>query len=61
MADETGAGVWRGQVYAERLGEYRDAQFILPQPDELQIKVKVGLIRRTLEWVRVDGVPAAPK
>ena len=55
-ADESESGLWRGQVYAERLGEYRDAEISLPEPDRMAIKVKVGFISRTVEWTR----PAAP-
>jgi hypothetical protein len=56
-ADESEENLWRGQVYAERLGEYRDAEISLPEPDRMQFKVKVGFISRTVEWVRVDQVP----
>jgi uncharacterized protein (DUF2147 family) len=56
-ADESAKGTWRGQVYAERLGEYKDAEVSLPESDALQIKVKVGFMSRTVNWVRVDEVP----
>lgn len=56
-ADKSEAGVWRGQVYAERLGEYKDAEVSLPEPDSLEMKVKVGFMSRTVSWVRVDEVP----
>jgi hypothetical protein len=56
-ADESEKNLWRGQVYAERLGEYRDAEILLPEPDRMHFKVKVGFISRTVEWVRVDQVP----
>jgi len=55
--DKSADGMWRGQVYAERLGEYKDAEVSLPEPDALQIKVKVGFMSRTVNWVRVDEVP----
>ncbi len=58
VADSGEEGVWRGQVYAEKLGEYRDAQISLPEPDLMKIKVKVGFMSRTVEWVRVAEVPA---
>ena len=51
-ADESEQGIWRGQVYAERLGEYKDAEISMPEPDRMSIKVKVGFISRTVEWVR---------
>ncbi len=56
-ADKAGGTGWRGQVWVERLGEYRDAELKMPEPDALQIKVKVGFISRTVDWVRVDRVP----
>ena len=56
-ADKSEAGVWRGLVYAERLGEYKDAEVSLPEPDSLEMKVKVGFMSRTVSWVRVDEVP----
>ena len=51
-AEDPEKGPWRGQVYAERLGEYKDAEVSLPEPDRMNIKVKVGFISRTVEWIR---------
>jgi len=61
QADDTQADVWRGQVYVERFGEYKDAQITLNAQDQMQITVKVGFISRTVEWTRVQDVPAAPE
>ena len=58
-ADESEKNLWRGQVYAEKLGDYKDAEISLTAPDRMQFKVKVGFISRTLEWLRVDEVPKA--
>jgi hypothetical protein len=60
-ADDSERNLWRGQVYAEKLGEYKKAEISLPQPDRMAFKVKVGFMSRTIEWVRVDKVPAAPQ
>ncbi len=60
QADESKDNLWRGQVYAEKLGEYKDAEISLSEPDLMQFKVKVGFISRTVEWVRVDAVPVTP-
>ena len=57
-ADGSKDGLWKGQIYAERFGEYRDAKITLAEPDRMKIKVKVGFMSRTVEWVRVDAVPA---
>lgn len=58
-ADGSTENLWQGQVYAEKLGEYKDAEISLAEPDLMQFKVKVGFMSRTIEWVRVDAVPAA--
>ena len=58
-ADGSKENLWRGQVYAERLGEYREARISLPEPDRMEFKVKVGFISRTVEWQRVEAVPAS--
>ena len=56
-ADGSKENLWQGQVYAEKLGEYKDAEISLAEPDLMQFKVKVGFMSRTIEWVRVDAVP----
>ncbi len=57
VQDESEEGLWRGQIYVERLSEYQDAEISLPEPDRMSIKLKVGFISRTIKWVRVDAVP----
>ena len=56
--DGSEQGLWTGQIYAEKLGEYKDAEITLAEPDLMTIKVKVGFISRTVEWRRVEAVPA---
>lgn len=51
--------LWHGQVYAEKLGEYKKAAISLPAPDRMEFKVKVGFMSRTVAWERVDEVPSA--
>ena len=58
VAEDSEQGPWKGQIYAEKLGEYKDAEITLAEPDRMAIKVKVGIISRTVEWQRVDAVPA---
>ena len=60
QADDAKESLWRGQIYAERLGEYKDAEISLPEPGRMEIKVKVGFMSRTVEWVRVDKIPTGP-
>ena len=59
QADGSKQNLWRGQVYAEKLGEYKDAEISLKEPDLMQFTVKVGFMSRTIEWARVDAVPVA--
>ena len=61
VTEDLEQGLWRGQIYAERLGEYRDAEITLAEPDRMSIKVKVGFMSRTVEWQRVEAVPAQPE
>ena len=49
---------WAGQVFSAQLGEYRDATITLKKDDRMAFTVKVGFVRRTVEWQRVDAVPA---
>jgi hypothetical protein len=51
VAQEGSAG-WVGQIYAEKLGEYKDATITLLEPDQMQIVVKVGFMSRTVNWTR---------
>jgi uncharacterized protein (DUF2147 family) len=57
-ADKASPEVWRGQIYAARLGEYRDAQITLINPSNMQIEVKVGIMSRAISWHRVAEVPS---
>ena len=55
-ADKSKQGLWHGQIYAEKLGEYKDVEVSLPEADQMLIKGRVGFISRTVEWVRVDNI-----
>ena len=50
---------WSAQVFAARFGEYRKAIITLPADDRMVFTVKVGFMRRSLEWQRVSEVPPA--
>ena len=50
---------WSAQVFAAQLGEYRNATITLLRDDLMAFTVKVGFIRRTVEWTRVKEVPPA--
>ena len=51
---------WSAQVFAARLGEYRKAEITLSADDHMVFTVKVGFMRRSVEWRRVPEVPPAP-
>ena len=51
---------WSAQVFAARLGEYRKASITQASDDRMIFTVKVGFMRRSVEWRRVSEVPPAP-
>ena len=51
---------WSAQVFAARLGEYREAEITLASGDRMVFTVKVGFMRRSVEWRRVSEVLPAP-
>ena len=51
---------WSAQVFAARLGEYRNADITLSADGRMVFTVKVGFMRRSVEWRRVSEVPPAP-
>ena len=50
---------WSAQVFAARLGEYRKAEITLSSDGRMAFTVKVGFMRRSVEWQRVTEVPPA--
>ena len=54
-------GEWSAKVFAAQLGEYRNATITLLRDDLMAFTVKVGFVRRTVEWSRVPEVPSAAK
>ena len=50
---------WSAQVFAARFGEYRKATITLLADDRMVFTVKVGFMRRSVEWQRVLEVPPA--
>lgn len=57
QADKSEQGLWHGLIYVEKLGEYKNVEVSLSEPDRMKITGKVGFISRTVEWVRVDKTP----
>jgi uncharacterized protein (DUF2147 family) len=56
--DKSKQGLWHGLIYVEKLGEYKGVEVSLPEADRMLFKGKVGFMSRTVEWVRVDRIPA---
>ena len=50
---------WSAQVFAARLGEYRKADITLSSDGRMVFTVKVGFMRRSVEWQRGSEVPPA--
>ena len=50
---------WSAQDFAARLGKYRKADITLSSDGRMVFIVKVGFMRRSVEWQRVSEVPPA--
>lgn len=57
QANSAKEGVWNGLIFVDRLREYKKATVSLPEADRMLIKVKVGFMSRTVEWVRAEEIP----
>lgn len=53
------ADSWKGEVFVPRLDNYKNVSITLPDEQTLKMTVKFGFIRRSVEWSRVDSIPAA--
>jgi len=58
QADKSKQDEWHGLIYVEKLGDYKDVEIALLEANQMLFKGRVGFISRTVEWVRVDGIPA---
>jgi hypothetical protein len=55
-ADKSEQGSWRGLIYVEKLGDYKDVEVSLPEADRMLITGRVGFMSRSVEWVRVEKI-----
>ena len=55
-SDKTGS--WKGEVYVPQLDSYKNVSITMPEEQTLQMTVKFGFIRRSVEWSRVDSIGA---
>lgn len=58
QADTSKQDEWHSLIYVEKLGDYKDVEIALPEANQMLFKGRIGFISRTVEWVRVDGIPA---
>jgi hypothetical protein len=49
------AGSWQGEIWAEQFKEYKQATFTSPSKDDMTVKVKVGFLSRTVQWMRAEA------
>lgn len=56
QADKSKRDLWHGQIYAEKLGEYKEVEVSLPEADLMLITGRVGFMSRTVERVRVAKI-----
>lgn len=57
VSEDDSPGVWRGQIYAARLNEFRDAEITLLDPSQMRIEVQLGFTSRAFIWKRVAEIP----
>tara|TARA_B110000503_G_scaffold114970_1_gene172975 strand:+ start:1031 stop:1423 length:393 start_codon:yes stop_codon:yes gene_type:complete len=55
--DKSKDDTWRGQVYADKQGEYKKAGISLSDAGLLEINVWVGFVSRTIQWTSVEEIP----
>ena len=48
---------WKADVFAAPLGEYKPAEVMLLEENTLRFRVKVGFMRRSVDWLRVSALP----
>jgi len=49
---------WYGQIYIEKLEDYKKVEISLPETDQMLITGNMGFMTRTAKWMRIDKVPA---
>lgn len=58
VADDGQEGVWKGQIYAARLGEFRAVEITQVDPSQLRLKIQIGFMSRSILWSRARTLPA---
>ncbi|MDG1065058.1 MAG: hypothetical protein P8O91_02480 [Luminiphilus sp.] len=49
--------IWKGEVFAPPLGEYKPADIMLLANGMMRFKVKVGFMSRSVDWQPVVDLP----
>ena len=49
---------WKGEVFVPQFDNYKNVTITLPDEQTLRMTVKFGFIRRSVEWSRVEAIPA---
>ena len=48
-----GGSSWNGKLYAPERGKSMDAKLVLVADDSLEVRVSVGMVKKTVTWTRV--------
>lgn len=51
-----GNDTWKGEVYVPQVDSYKNVLITLPDQQTLRMTVKIGFLRRSVEWSRVEMV-----
>jgi len=57
-ADKSKQGIWHGIAYIRKLEDYKNVEISLSDTGEMQVTGTIGFFSRTVEWIRIDKVPA---
>lgn len=49
--------IWKGEIFAAPLGEYKPADIMLLENGMMRFKVKVGFMSRSVDWQPVVDLP----
>lgn len=49
--------IWRGEVYLQKRGEFRNVEVLLPEPNRMLTIGKMGFLSKSAGWLRVEKMP----
>jgi uncharacterized protein (DUF2147 family) len=56
--DKSEQKLWHGTAYIRKIEDYKDVEISLSETGNMQVTGSIGFLSRTVEWVRIDKVPA---